>query len=61
MSRDYRNIINKMDTAYGFFKSKGGVKLFFLLFAYVFNFTFSLCVSMDLKIEDNFYKSANVA
>lgn len=50
-----------MDTAYGFFKSKGGVKLFFLLFAYVFNFTFSLCVSMDLKIEDNFYKSANVA
>lgn len=34
MLTDYRNIINKMDMAYDFFKSKGGVKLFFLLFAY---------------------------
>lgn len=33
----------------------------FLLYAYVFNFTVLLCTSTDLKVVDNFYKSANVA
>lgn len=35
--------------------------VFFLPFAYVFSFTFLFCISMNLKVEDNFYKSANIA
>lgn len=33
----------------------------FILFAYVFNFTFSFHISIDLKIKNNFCKFANVA